>query len=65
METHTWKESRSDSRNSKRVPFRGPRRIHFKLYFFYHTFLCVELIPDEQLQSSGTFLALLSCFVFP
>lgn len=38
METHTWKESRSVSRNSKRVPFRGPRRIYFKLYFTYRTF---------------------------
>lgn len=62
METHTWKESRSESRNSKRVPFRGPRRIHFKLYFIYRTCLCVKCIPDELLQSSIVFFCLV--FVF-
>lgn len=52
METHTWKESRSESRNSKRAPFRGPRRINLKLYFIYRTCLHVKCLPDEHLQSS-------------
>lgn len=60
METHTWKESRSESRNSKRVPFWGPRRIRFKLYFIYHACLYVKCLPDEQLQRRTLSL----CFIF-
>lgn len=64
METHTWKESRSELRNSKRAPFRDPRRIHFKLYFIYRPCLHMKCLPDEQLQSSSLFSISLFYFCF-